>query len=61
MVPHKLAPRDEPPGGPAGPAFHRFGVSGLIASLIVVGVIIAIGIPQAILRFAGELAQAALR
>jgi len=55
------ASRDEPPGGPPGPPFHRFGISGLIATIIVVGVIIAIGIPQAVFRFASDLVRAMLR
>jgi hypothetical protein len=56
-----LPPQDEPPGGPPGPASHRFGLSGVIASIIVAGIIIAIGIPQAVFRFVTEFASAALR
>jgi hypothetical protein len=33
----------------------------LVATLVVIGGIVAIGIPQALLRFATELAHAALR
>ena len=53
--------QDEAPGGPAGPPSHRFGIAGLIASLVVIGVVIAIGVPQAIVRFAAELTRAVLR
>jgi hypothetical protein len=44
-----------------GPASHRFGIAGLIASIVVIGVVIAIGLPQAVFRFAAELFSAALR
>jgi hypothetical protein len=56
-----LQPQDEAPGGPAGPVSHRFGIAGLIASVVVIGAVIAIGIPQAVVRFAAELTRAALR
>jgi len=41
--------------------FLGIGVPGVIGTGIVIGAAVAVGIPQAILRFATELVRAALR